>query len=164
LGVVSGRTLPRLKLEDAWKGVCNVGFERLQRLHVEGVQRWSSEVALDGETQPVRGEFEGSPLDGLKPLRRRQVAIAFGGRHAVAELSSQAHRRDRRQLAQRFQHTAVELLDLLAVAARERETGSGTHGTENGEAALRLERIYLANHLYLQNASRHFQKQLWLSM
>lgn len=158
------RTLPRLKLEDAWKGVCNVGFERLQRLHVEGVQRWSNEVTLDGEREPVRGEFEGSPLDGLEPLRRRQVAIALGGRHAVAELSSQAHRRDRHQLAQRFQHTAVALLDLLAVTAHEREAGADTRGTEKGEATLRLERIYLANHLYLQNAARYFQKQLWLSM
>jgi len=88
----------------------------------------------------------------------------LGGRHAVAELSSQAHRRDRHQLAQRFQHTAVELLDLLAVAAHEREAGADTRGTEKGEATLRLERIYLANHLYLQNAARYFQKQLWLSM
>ncbi len=156
-------TLPKLKLDEAWKGVCNLGFERLQRTHVEGVQRWSSEVTLDTETPHARGEFEGSSLDGLEPLRRRQVAIALGGRHAVAELSSQAHRRDRNQLKQRHQHTAVQLLELLAVAAHEMEVGAGVWGTDKGQAVLRLDRIYLANHLYLQSAARHFQKHRWMS-
>jgi len=155
----------RLVLPAEWHRICNLGCDRLERWHIEGVQRWSEEVLLAEGAESTRGQFEGSPLDGLEPLRRRQIGIALGGRHAVAPLASEAHRRDRQTLIQRHQYTAAELLDLLAQSAQVSKSGSGgpsrTIGTDTGHDRVPLETVYLANHLYMRRASLHTQQQLW---
>lgn len=156
-----GDSLPKLNIDDAWKGICNLGLDRLERSNIEGIRRWSEEVQLDTEGGYVRGQFEGVQLDGLESLRRRQVAVALGGRHSVADISSETHRRDRSHLRQRQQHTAVQLLDLLAISSHQRAGNREALGTEKSRTVPELDQVFLANWLYLQNATRHFQQQLW---
>ena len=119
-------------------------------------------MTLTTEPTYSRGEFEGSPLDGLEPLRRREVAIALGGRQGIANAASDAHRRDRGQLLSRHQHTAAELLEWLAVAAEEREIDPSAIGTQRGIDRITLDHVYLANHIYLRTASLRFQQQIWM--
>jgi len=154
-----------LNLPVEWLGICNLGCDRLERWHIEGVQRWSEEIALADGVEPRRGEFEGSPLDGLEPLRRRQIGIALGGRHGVAPLASAAHQRDRQALVQRHQYTAAELLDLLALSAQASKSDhrepNQSIGTATGQCPVPLQKVYLANHLYMTRASLHTHQQLW---
>ncbi|XZE56219.1 hypothetical protein SH139x_002315 [Planctomycetaceae bacterium SH139] len=154
---------PTLKLPDEWKEICNVGCDLLERHHVIGIQRWSEEVHLETKAEHSRGAFEGSPLDGLEPLRRRQIAIALGGRQGVAEVTSETHLRDRSLLLRHHQHTAAELLDLLALTAKERELEMPTRGAGKEKLPQQFEQVYLATHLYLQSAALHFQQQMWLN-
>ncbi len=154
-------TTPRLRLPDPWDGLCNVGCDVLDRWNVEGIQRWSEHVELDAEPSAMPGEPSANQRDGLEPLRSRQMAIALGGRHAVATIHSEAHRRDRHRLSQRHQHTAAKLIDLTAIAAGGNRSEPAALGTERANPRIPWDQVFLANHLYIQAASLHHQQQLW---
>ncbi len=155
---------PRLRLPDQWAGLCNVGCDVLERWNIEGIQRWSEHVALEAEATAVPGEPSASQRDGLEPLRRRQIAIALGGRHAVVPIHSETHRRDRHLLSQRHQHTAARLIDLTAIAAFGTRSESTALGTERPAAWVPWDQMFLANHLYTQAAALHHQQRLWMAI
>lgn len=148
---------PRMAFPPQWEGVCNVGLDRLQRQHFVGIQRWSDEANI-GEDE----SRQHAPSDGLDSLRRRLNGLAMGGRVAVPALGSSTHRREQRRLQQSYQTTAAQLLEVLAISARnaQGESPSGYGGAN--EEACALEDAYLAGASYLQASRIHFEKQMWL--
>ncbi len=104
----------RLELPEDWQGICNVGIDRLERHFVQGIQRWSEEITLQGENHQVD-----STSKFLTPIERRLVGIVLGGRDAIPNLGSKSHRRDCSQLNKLFLPMGAHLLDLLATKAHE---------------------------------------------
>lgn len=158
------KLLTYLVLPDSWQGICNLGCDRLERQHLSGIHRWSEEIPLAVDGSTPRLAFDGSPYDGLEILRRRQLAFALGGQHAIAHIAHDVHRREIRQLSARHQSTAARLLEMMVAAGNQREIQLQSHGTATGFSTRPLEHVFLANHLYLRNASLHTQAAIWQSI
>lgn len=148
---------PGMILSLQWKGLCNMGLDRLQRHHFTGIQRWSDEIELVGHTAgPV------SPKDGLDSLRRRLNGPPRGGRVAIPALGSSTHRREQRRLQQSYQTTAAQLLEVLAISASHSQDESRSGYGGRSDQACSLEDAYLACAHYLQAARIHFESKIWL--
>jgi hypothetical protein len=158
------RLFPQLILPDSWHGICNLGCDRLERQYLAGIQRWSEEIPLAADGSTPHLTFDGSLYDGLEILRRRQLAFALGGQHAIAHIAHEVHRREIRQLGGRHQSAASRLLELMVAAGSQRDIQYQSHGTATGFVARPLEQIFLANHLYLRSASLHTQAAIWQSL
>ncbi len=105
---------PRLELPEDWQGICNTGLDRLERHYVRGIERWSEEIALEGEDDP--GDLTAKYTTSIE---RRLVGMVLGGRDAIPILGSKSHRRDSNQLKKLFLPMGAYLLDLLATKAHE---------------------------------------------
>lgn len=105
---------PRLELPQDWQGICNTGLDRLERHFIRGIERWSEEITLEGESDPVD-----TVAKYTTPIERRLVGMVLGGRDAIPILSSKSHRRDSNQLKKLFMPMGARLLDLLATKAHE---------------------------------------------
>ncbi len=105
---------PRLELPQDWQGICNTGLDRLERHFIRGIERWSEEIVLEGESDPVD-----TIAKYTTPIERRLVGMVLGGRDAIPILGSKSHRRDSNQLKKLFLPMGAHLLDLLATKAHE---------------------------------------------
>lgn len=154
---------PELNLPDEWHGLCNIGCDRLESCHVRGVNRWSEDILTHDNSAPPRDDSDGSALDGLEPLRRRHIAIALGGKNGIADLASESHRRDKAEFIERHQHTASEILDMLAQSAKQTEVGRSGSPLVAGKDLnrLSLSEVFLASQIYLHRASLRTQLQCW---
>lgn len=105
---------PKLELPQDWQGICNTGLDRLERHFIRGIERWSEEIVLEGESDPVD-----TIAKYTTPIERRLVGMVLGGRDAIPILGSKSHRRDSNQLKKLFLPMGAHLLDLLATKAHE---------------------------------------------
>jgi len=146
-----------LALPESWQGLCNVGLDRLQRHHLQGVNRWSDELSL-AENDSASSHLD----DGLGSLRRRLDGIAIGGRMTVPAIDSRTHRRDRQLLGQNFQNTASQLYDVLARSLAENREASPSLGTQREKTAPRIDEAFLSCAVYMHAARIHFEHCRWL--
>lgn len=147
---------PRLELPQDWQGICNTGLDRLERHFIRGIERWSEEIALEGESDPVD-----TIATYTTPIERRLVGMVLGGRDAIPILGSKSHRRDSNQLKKLFLPMGAHLLDLLATKAHEDAVRVAYESKSVSEAQDESATAFLACDTYNRTTKRSLTMSKW---
>ncbi len=146
----------RLELPEDWQGICNTGLDRLERHYVRGIERWSEEIALEGENDPSDTNAKYTTA-----IERRLVGMVLGGRDAIPILGSKSHRRDCNQMKKLFLPTGAYLLDLLATKAHEDGVRVVYESKSVSEAQDESATAFLACDTYNQTTKRSLTMSKW---
>ncbi|WP_164103694.1 hypothetical protein [Candidatus Laterigemmans baculatus] len=150
---------PTFNLPPSWDGLCNLGLDKLQRHHLQGIERWSDEVVWDRDPrQSVTVD------DGLAALRRRLIGVALGGLDGIPPIGTAAHQRDLTRLQRRYQSTAAQLVDDLATAAAEHRQAKVARGVARERVSAPFHEVYLACHIYTREAALAHQRSRWTNL
>lgn len=136
-------TAPRLELPDDWRGLVNLGLDRLQR-----------SLATGATARPVELEAvepgAGSPLE---PLRRRLEQLAVAGPLSLSPALVEQVAREAQRLETQLMPEAARALSALAQAAQ-------PHPHQPFEPQ-RLGQAFARAALYLLEASRSLDRAAW---
>ena len=147
---------PRLELPQDWQGICNTGLDRLERHFIRGIERWSEEIVLEGESDPVD-----TIAKYTTPIERRLVGMVLGGRDAIPILGSKSHRRDSNQLKKLFLPMGAHLLDLLATKAHEDAVRVAYESKSVSESQDESATAFLACDTYNRTTKRSLTMSKW---
>ncbi|MCO8121992.1 hypothetical protein NHH03_09610 [Stieleria sp. TO1_6] len=138
---------PRLELPESWRGVCQLGLDRLERHFFSHTDQFGDTDTLNGTGSP--GGLSLSNSDLSPGLTRQLSALVLGGRRSVAALGSRSHRRQVRALQRRNQTMAASLAETIASQA------------SLARPTLQLTDLLAAANEYEKASLQDYQRQAW---